>query len=50
MDDFDKAIAKLEAAQQEQREKLQQLQEAKSRKARQRFGFEEESKFGDFGV
>jgi len=50
MDDFDKAIAKLEAAQQEQREKLQQMEGLKSRKARQRFGFEEESKFGDFGV
>ena len=50
VDDFDLAIAKLEAAQEVHRVKLQQLQEAKNRKAKQKFGFEEESKLGEFRV
>lgn len=50
VDDFDLAIAKLEAAQEMHRVKLQQLQEAKDRRARQKFGFEEETKLGEFRV
>jgi len=50
VDDFDLAIAKLEAAQEVHRVKLQQLQEAKNRKAKQKFGFEEEGKLGEFRV
>jgi hypothetical protein len=50
VDDFDMAIAKLEAAQEVHRMKMQELQDAKDRRARQKFGFEEESKLGEFRV
>lgn len=40
VDDFDMAIAKLEAAQEVHRMKMQELQDAKDRRARQKFGFE----------